>query len=96
MSTNKTVIYKWDSPWDKKTIYHLMGCVAGFLAVFYLVRWMNLEEMLQLPKLFAGVCVFLVAYMVEYVQMKISKGVISLTDLTVALVAIVTTALLVK
>lgn len=81
-------IYTWGSVWNIKTLWHLVGTALIFTFTFYLIYWLKLEDELQLPKLFAGVATFTLAYAVEYYQMRISKAKIDVTDLCTALAAI--------
>lgn len=87
-------IYKWGSLWNWKSLWHYAGCLAGFIAVMFAIKWLNLEEFLQLPKVASGVAVLLVAYGIEFYQMRISKAKIDLTDLSMALLAIITGSLI--
>lgn len=82
-------IFSLGKLFDKNALVHFLGCVAVYLFTYYMIYVLNLDEALQIPKIVAGIVTLTVAFLVEYYQMRISRGKIDVADLLVAFVAIV-------
>jgi len=69
---------------------HLFGCLFGYWITLKCIHWFGWEEFLQIPKTVAGFAVLFVIYMVEYIQVRISKGKIDVVDIVTGIVGIIT------
>lgn len=83
-------IYNWGEFWNLKSLMHYLIALVAYFAMIMAFYLFKVNDDLQIPEWVALFAVVAGAYIFEFVQMRISRAKIDLTDVSVALAAALT------